>query len=144
MLKLLNPGCVVYIGDAHQPYTVEKTRWKKPLLLLKFNGISDRTAASLLTNQLVFINASQLDSLPEGEFYYHELIGLDVYDEDDQSLGVLEEVLETGANDVYVIRDKNKKETLIPAINDMILSVEPERGVMIVSRMEWYGEERYD
>ena len=144
MLELLIPGCVVYIGDTHQAYTIEKTRWKTPFLLLKFREISDRTAASQLTNQMVFINEAQLDTLPDGEFYYHELIGLNVYDEDDHSLGVLEQILETGANDVYVIRDENGKETLIPAINDMILSIEPEKGRMIVSRMEWYGEERDD
>ncbi len=140
MLELLNPGSVVFIGDAHLPYTIEKTRWKEPLLLLKFSGISDRTAASQLTNQLVFINTTQMDPLPQGEFYYHELIGLDIYYEDDQLLGVLKEVLETGANDVYVVRDKDGKETLIPAISDVIQSIELEKGRMIVSRIEWYGE----
>lgn len=142
MLELLNPDSVVYIGEAHLPYTIEKTRWKKPLLLLKFREISDRTMASELTNQLVFINAAQLETLPHGEFYYHEIIGLEVYDQDERLLGVLEEVIETGANDVYVVRDEKRKETLIPAINDMIQLIEPEKGRMTVSRMEWYGEGR--
>lgn len=140
MLELLSPEIVVYVGDSHQPYTIETTRWKKPLLLLKFKGISDRTVVSQLTNRLVYIEANKLESLPEGEFYYHEIIGLEVFDDHGQLLGVLEQIHETGANDVYIVRDKNGTETLIPAINDMILSIDIDEGRMIVSRMEWYGE----
>jgi len=140
MLELLNPGSIVYIGDAHLPYTIEKPRWKKPLLLLKFRDISDRTTVSELTNQLLHVKTAQLEPLPGGEFYYHELIGVEVYDNEEHFLGTLEEILETGANDVYVIRDKNKKETLVPAIEDVIQSIDMENGRMIVMKMTWYGE----
>ena len=140
MLELLNAGNIVYIGEDYKPYTIEKTRWKQPFLLLKFKGISDRTVVSQLTNQLLYIKDTQLKPLPKGEFYYHDIIGLDVYEDSGRFLGVLEEILETGANDVYLVRDDTGEETLIPATMDMIQSVDLEEGRMIVSRMEWYGE----
>ncbi|MEA3326628.1 MAG: ribosome maturation factor RimM [Chloroflexota bacterium] len=140
MLELLSAGNIVYIGENHKPYTIEKTRWKQPFLLIKFEEISDRTAASQLTNQLLYIKTTQLEPLPIGEFYYHELIGLNVLEDDGRFLGVLEEILETGANDVYLIRNSTGKETLIPATKDMVQNIDLKKGKMIVSKMEWYGE----
>ena len=140
MHELLSAGNVVYIGENHQPYEIERTRWKLPFLLLKFQEISDRTAVSQLTNQLLYIKTTQLKSLPKGEFYLHELIGLGVFEDSGHYLGVLEEILETGANDVYLIRDDTGKETLIPATTNMIQRIDMEEGRMVVSRMEWYGE----
>lgn len=140
MLELLVPESVVYIGEEYDPYTIEMTRWKQDLLLLKFYEIDDRTIASQLTNQLVFAKTEQLPGLSEGEFYYHELIGLEVYQDDGDNLGTLVQILETGANDVYLIRAENGEEILIPATEEMILEIDPELGKMIVAKMEWYGE----
>jgi len=89
LMDIFTPGKVVYIGEEHHPFTIEWTRWKQDLLLLKFEEINDRTAVSGLTNQLVFIQADALPGLPDGDFYYHELIGLKVYEESGAYLGVL-------------------------------------------------------
>lgn len=140
LLELLAPESVVYIGEEHVPYTIEKTRWKQDLLLLKFYEIDDRTIVSQLTNKLVFIKTEQLPGLPEGKFYYHELIGLDVYQQDGEYLGELAQILETGANDIYLIQAENGEEILIPATEEMILEIDPELGRMIVAKMKWYGE----
>jgi 16S rRNA processing protein RimM len=140
MMELLAPESVVYIGEEHHPYTIETTRWKQDLLLLKFYDINDRTIVSQLTNKLVFVNPEQLPGLSEGEFYYHDLIGLAVYEIDGDYLGELVQILETGANDVYIIQAEDGEEILIPAIEEMILEIDPESGKMIVAKMEWYGE----
>jgi len=140
MLELLAPEQVVFIGESHIPYTIEKTRWKQNLLLIKLMGISDRTNVSKLTNELVYVQRSQLPGLEEGEFYYHQLIGLRVYDRNDIFLGVLREILKTNANDVYVIKNDDGDEVLIPAIEDMILDIDIEQQRMVVGEMEWYGE----
>jgi len=140
LLELLIPESVVYVGEEHAPYTIEKTRWKGDLLLLKFYEIDDRTVVSQLTNSLVFVKTERLPSLPEGEFYYHELIGLDIYQLDGEYLGVLTQILETGANDVYLIQTEKGEEILIPATEEMILEIDPDLGKMIVAKMEWYGE----
>ena len=141
MLELLVPDKTVFIGEDHQPFTIEKTRWKTDLLLIKFTEIHDRTAASELTNELVYVKTSQLPPLPAGDFYFHELIGLDVYEKDGQHLGVLMEILETGANDVYLIQNDEGEEVLIPATEEMILEIDPDQEKMIVAKMDWYGED---
>lgn len=140
MLELLSPENVVYIGDSYRPLTIEKTRWKQELLLLKFKDVNDRTLVSELTNELVYVRTTQLPPLTEDEYYYHQLIGLDVYEEDDHYLGVLQEIIETGANDVYLIQNDEGEEVLIPATEEMILEIDLDQGIMIVARMEWYGE----
>lgn len=140
LLDLITPDRIIYVGEEYQPFTIESTRWKQDLILLKFKEINDRTAASALTNRLVFIRSNQLPALAEGEYYYHQLIGFKVYDTDGDYLGVLEQVLETGANDVYLIRAEDGGEVLIPAIDEMLQSIDPDEGKMVVRKMEWYGE----
>ncbi len=141
MLELLSPDEVVFVGEDHQPLTIENTRWKNQLLLIKFKEIEDRSVVSELTNELVYVKTSQLPPLPSGDFYYHELIGLDVYEPDGRYLGVLVQILETGANDVYLVQNDAKEETLIPATEEMILEIDPKQEKMIVARMAWYGDE---
>ena len=82
-----------------------------------------------------------LPALPKGDFYYHEILGLDVYEPDGHYLGVLVQILETGANDVYLIQNDDNEEVLIPATEDMILEIDPEQEKMIVAKMVWYGED---
>jgi 16S rRNA processing protein RimM len=140
MPELLAAERVVYIGETYQPYTIRSTRAKGDLLLLKFVEIDDRTEASQLTNLLVYTQSRQLPPLPEGDFYLHELIGLDVFDTDENYLGELTEILETGANDVYLVRDEAGNEVLIAAIEERILEIDLDKGRMIVSTIQWYGE----
>jgi 16S rRNA processing protein RimM len=140
MLELLDPGRIVLIGETHLAYTILTTRWKQDLLLVKFKNIQDRTQVSKLTNQLVFVKSSDLPPLSDEEVYYHQLIGLQVYDVENQYLGILKEILQTGANDVYIIQDGLGNEVLIPAVEDMILDINLEMKEMIVSKMVWYGE----
>ena len=140
MLELLVDREVVYIGKTYQPYTIETTRWKGDLLLLKFEGVNDRTQVSQLTNELIYTRTDKLPTLDEDEFYLHQLIGLDVYDTDDHWIGVLTEILETGANDVYLVKDHTGGEVLIAAVEERIVDIDLETGKMVVSKIEWYGE----
>jgi 16S rRNA processing protein RimM len=140
MLELLAIAEVVFIGDTYQPYTIQATRWKGNLLLLKFEGVDDRSVVSQLTNELIYTRTDQLPALDEDEFYLHQLIGLDVYDTDDHLLGVLTEIIETGANDVYLVRDQTGAEVLIAAVEERIVDIDLEAGKMVVSKIEWYGE----
>jgi 16S rRNA processing protein RimM len=139
LLELLDPGQTVFVGERRQPLTVEASRWKKDLLLLKFHDWDDRTVVEPLTNELVYVKTSELPPLDEGKYYYHQLIGLDVYEGDD-FLGVLTEILQTGANDVYLVIDEDGKETLIPDTEEAILEIDVNAGVMHVAKLKWYGE----
>lgn len=140
LLDLLAPECIIYIGERHQPLTIKANRWKQELLLLKFNGLDDRSAVEAFTNELVYVKPDQLPPLDDGEYYYHQLIGLKVDDEDGEFLGVLTDILQTGANDVFVINNEAGKETLIPDTEEAVLKIDIKAGRMRVAKMKWYGE----
>ncbi len=142
MLELLEPESIVYVGEEHQVLTIEKSRWKQDLLLLKFFGIDDRTNVSVLTNELVYIKADELPTLTDDEFYFHDLLGLEVVFTSGEIIGVLEEILETGANDVFLVRDQAGKEVLIPVVEEFIIDVDIENGKILVEPFEWYGGNR--
>ena len=140
LLELLDPECIVYVGEEHQPFTIEKSRWKQDLLLLKFLDVDDRTTASDLTNEWVYIKSEELPTLPDDdEFYFHDLLGLEVVFSNGEAIGILEEILETGANDVFLVRNEAGKETLIPVVEEFIIDVDMENEKIIVEPFEWYG-----
>ncbi len=78
----------------------------------------------------------QLGSLPEGEYYFHEIIGCTVVLADQQEIGVIKEILTPGANDVWVVKAKGGKEILIPYIEDIVLSVNVQEKKVIIQPME--------
>lgn len=140
LTELLDPECQVFVGEAHQQLRVESNRWKQDLLLLKFFDLNDRTAVEALTNELIYVKSDQLPPLDDGEYYDHQLVGLKVYEEGGIYLGILTEVLQTGANDVYLITDESGKETLIPDTEGTILGINLDEGSMRVAKLEWYGK----
>ena len=99
---------------------------------VRFDGYSDRAAAETLRGTLIEIEEAQLPSLPEGEYYVHQLIGLAVVTTDGRALGRLETVLHTAANDVYVVRREGAKDVLLPAIPDVVIAVELDAGRMVI------------
>ena len=89
-----------------------------------------------MRNQWVYARSSDMPGLPEGKVYQYELFGFNVLDESGNSLGELVEILETGANDVYVVRNESGKEILLPAIPSVVLEINPERRLMRVHLLE--------
>lgn len=113
-------------------YPVEKLRRHKKVLLLKLGGCDDRNAAEELRGQLVQIPIEEVVPLEEGEYYYFQLIGVRVEAESGESLGQVVDVLETGANDVYVVRGP-QGEVLLPAVKDVVLKLDLEAKQMVVN-----------
>lgn len=116
--------------------TLASVRPHQQSLLIKFNGIDTPEEAGQLRNQWVYVKSSDAPRLPEGKIYQHELFGFQVVDENGQLLGELVEILETGANDVYVVRDQSDREVLLPAIPSVVLDVDPARRLMRVHLLE--------
>jgi 16S rRNA processing protein RimM len=106
-------------------------------ILIRFVGINDPETVGLLRNELVYKAAANLPKLPADEYYYHDLLGMQVFLEDGQKLGVLQEIIETGANDVYRVETGNGKEVLLPAIESVIIDINTDEGCMIVRLQEW-------
>ena len=128
----MKAGRKLFVGDDHKPMTLEAVRVHAKGLLVKFKDIETTEAAGLFRNQWVFIKAKDAPPLPDGQIYQYELIGFKVVDENDNPLGTLAEILETGANDVYVVKDDAGKEILLPAIPSVILDLDAGQRVIKV------------
>jgi len=124
-----DPGGILYVHGA--PYRIERSRSHQKFLLVKLQGIDDRTAAEALRGTHLEIRPSDRPSLPEGHYYLDQLIGLEVRTTDGRVLGTIEEVLRTASNDVYLVRGPGG-EHLIPAIKDVVQAVDTAAGVMLV------------
>jgi 16S rRNA processing protein RimM len=115
-----------------QRRSVEGMRFHQQLLLLKLEGCNDRNDAEELRDLLVQIPIDEAAPLEEGEYYHFQLIGVEVMTESGEGLGRVTEVLETGANDVYVVRG-SRGEVLIPAIESVVRELDLETNRMVVS-----------
>ena len=104
-------------------------------LILRFAEFKDRNAVEKLRKRELYVDREQAVPLGKDEYYISDLIGLEVY-EDGEKIGTVEDVLETGANDVYQIRREDGRELLLPAIKQCVLKVDVEAGRMEVSVME--------
>jgi 16S rRNA processing protein RimM len=133
----LSRNKLVYVGEEHEPFHIDHLRPQDQALLVTFTGIEDADQAGLLRNKRVYMQADSLPELPEGMYYHHQLIGLAIVDNNGQNLGILTEILETGANDVYVVVSSQGAETLLPAIESVILGVDLERREMRVTPPAW-------
>lgn len=120
----LVPGVRVYIGPGKEPLELVSRRSHAKGLLVSFRGYESPQSAARLTNQLVHVKASDRPPLPPGEYYHHQLLGLTVIDDTGKELGLLEQILTTGANDVYLVRSPSGKEILLPAIESVILEID--------------------
>lgn len=123
------PDSVVYVN--HQPMTVASTEWYKGKATVKFNFIDSFEDAERLRGQPIEIHYSQLKSLPEGEYYHFELIGLEVLTTEGELLGKITEILSAKSNDNYIVTGA-RGQLLIPAIDDVVKSVDLNRGQVII------------
>lgn len=120
----IKPGRKVYIGEKHDAFTIGSVRAHGNGLLIKLLGFDSPETAGRFRNQWMYVKSSEVPPLPEGRYYKHELIGLTVMTDAGEKLGELDEVLETGANDVYIVVKEDGKEILLPAIPDVVLDVD--------------------
>lgn len=128
----LKPGTTVFAGSEHLPLRIRHRREHSGRLILSFDEYSNPEEVGVLRNQYLFVRADTLPSLPEGEYYHHELIGMQVVTEEGKPLGVLNQIIETGANDVYVVQPENGREVLLPAIDEVILDIDLAQNEMRV------------
>jgi 16S rRNA processing protein RimM len=136
----LMPKKVIYVGEKHKALVVTSLRPHNEGLLLGFEGISTPEQAGRYRNAILSISKSETHTLPEGEFYSYELLGLIVVDEAGNQIGNLSEIIQTGANDVYVVKDNFGKSLLLPAIPEVVLNVNLVNGtirVHILTGLTW-------
>ncbi len=132
LIESLRPEGQVFLGEARIPATVRDFRRHQKNFLLLIEGCHDRNAAERFRGQDIFVPFENARALGEGEYYHWQIIGLAVITEAGEALGVVEEILETGANDVYLVRGEGGETLLLPAIPEVILQVDLEAERLVV------------
>jgi 16S rRNA processing protein RimM len=125
----------VLLGPTHEPYYIERARPFKQWMLLKFEGLDDRDAVESLRGLTISVPIDEAVPLEQGEYYEYQLLGLEVWTEDDERLGTLKEIIFTGGADVYVIA-QDGRERLLPAIEDVVLDIDLEQERIRVRLLE--------
>lgn len=124
----LQPGTVLYLDPEGNYLTLVKCRPHREGLLMTFEGYSTPEEISQFRNQVLYVKSHDRPPLPDGEYYHHQLLGLHVTDEAGLPIGIVTEILETGASDVLVIRPQAGPEVMIPIVDTFI------RGVDLANR----------
>ncbi len=117
-------------------YDIERNRYHKTCQIVKLEGVDDMNAAELLKNKIVYINREDMP-LPEGRYFIADILGLEVREENGRVLGEIGDVIKTGSNDVYALKNTfNKKQILIPVLDNVVLETNIEGGYIVVRLMK--------
>lgn len=124
----------VYIGSVKEKkkIEIEEVKYHKNMVLIKFKDINNPDEANLLRNKYLCIDRKDEEPLEEGTYYIVDMLGLDVYTDENELLGTLDDIYNTGSNDIYVVKNELGKQILLPAIKDVIKEVNLEEKKIIV------------
>lgn len=126
----------LYLDKGSRKIEITSSRVHKNMLIMKIKGIDTIEEADALRNKVLYMNRDDVE-LEEGAYFIQDLIGLDVIDDDTgERLGSLDDVSETGANDVYHVKTDDGRVFLIPVIPDVIRDISLEQGTVRIFRMK--------
>ena len=126
----------LYLDKGAKKIGITSSRVHKNMLIMKIKGVDSIEEADRLRNKVLYMNRDDVE-LEEGAFFIQDLIGLDVIDDDTgERLGRLDDVSETGANDVYHVKTDDGREFLIPVIPDVVKDISPEDGYIKIFKMK--------
>lgn len=126
----------LYVGPEYKPHSVKRMRRHSAGMIVHLEGMLDRNDAETLRGMFVHIHIDDAIPLEEGEYYLFQIEGIQVVTDTGQILGHLTDLIETGANDVYVITTPEQQQILLPAIPEVIQTVDVVAGVMTVHLLE--------
>jgi len=135
---LFSTGDAILIRDesgAERTFQLEWVSPQKKNILMRFEGVTDRNAAENFIGSEIIIDKADLPDLDDGSYYWVDIIGLSVFESDTNCLGVVDSVIPTGSNDVYVVKDGDK-EILIPALASVVKEIDLNKKTMIVDLPE--------
>lgn len=114
-------------------YEIENVSYSKNQVVLKFKNIDTVEEAEKFRNSYIVVDREIFGELPEGVYYIADLIGLDVYTEKNEYLGKVDDIFNTGSNDVYVVKNENGMQKLLPGIDEVIKKIDLESNKIIVN-----------
>ena len=115
---------------------IEKIRIKKDTVILKIKDIESIEEAKMIVGSFLEVERKNAVKLPKDTYFIFEIIGLEVYDENNIFLGKVENVISTGSNDVYIVKGKNKKELFIPAIREVVKNINLEKKRITIKMVD--------
>lgn len=118
--------------DGKKEYKIQEVKYHKQMVLIKFEGIDNPEDADLLRGSYLLINRKDAKPLEEGTYYIVDLLGLEVYTDEGVLLGKVDDIFNTGSNDIYVVKDELGKQVLLPGIDNVIKQVDLENKKIIV------------
>lgn len=128
----LRKSVQVFVGEQHQPLILASSRTHGNAILVSFVGLDSPEKVGILRNSWVYVASIDRPPLPGGKIYRHQILGCSVITDDNEMLGELVDVFETGANNIYVVKTKENRELLLPAIPDVVLNINLDTKEMIV------------
>jgi 16S rRNA processing protein RimM len=136
----------VFLGPTHRRFRVTRaSAYKEAMVLLHLAGVESANAAEPLIGQDIAIPLAEIPVLPSDQYYIHDLIGLRVESTTGQHLGVIADILTTGANDVYLVREATSgREVLVPAVKAMVRRVDIPGGVVIIDPLPGLFDDRFE
>jgi 16S rRNA processing protein RimM len=140
ILETIPEGSPIYLGPERRPARFLGLRRHGRLYRLQIAGCEDRDAAEAFRGMEVRVQVEETPPLPPGRYYHWQVIGLRVATEAGEALGEIRQILETGANDVYVVTTPDGSEILLPAITSVVRGVDLEAGVMTVRMLPGLDE----
>lgn len=111
---------------------IEEVKYHKDMVLLKIKGIEDMNEAEKVKGLYLKIDRKNAKKLPKDTYFIADLLGLEVYSDTGELLGKVDDIFRTGANDVYVVKNENGKQLLLPGIPDVIKEIDLEKEKIIV------------
>lgn len=128
-------------GKEEEVLEIEGVKFFKNMVIVKFKGIDDINDMEKYKGKELYVTRENAQRLGKDEYFIADLLGMDVVEDTGRKLGKIKDIIETGANDVYVVEMENKKELLIPAIKQCILKVDLAAGLIEVHLLEGLLEE---
>ncbi|MCS6939403.1 MAG: ribosome maturation factor RimM [Roseiflexaceae bacterium] len=123
----------IFVGEERRPFALQRVHEPKAgVLILTLGGVTDRTAAEALRGAEITIRESDAAPLEADEYFIHQLYGLRVVESSGEEIGIVREVLQTGANDVIVVERRGRPETLLPMIHDVVERLDVAAGEIVV------------
>lgn len=113
-------------------FQIEHINYSKNMVILKLKGINTPEEAERLRNCYLKIDRKDAKELPEGTYYIADLLGLDVYTDEDKLLGKVEDIYNAGSSDIYVVKDEMGKQVLLPGIEEVLKDIDLEHKKIIV------------
>ena len=123
-------------GKEQLPLEIEGVKFFKQFVILKLRGIDNINDIEKYKGKRLLVDREHAVKLKKDEYFIADMIGMDVFTEDGELFGALKDVMETGANDVYIIEMSDGKEVLVPAIKQCILDVDIENRKMVIHLLE--------